>query len=92
MELVVSLTFGLIPHVESPIWKLVAVASNVLVHTIENRVISVGFHMLLQILRAFESLATELAAMRFQGHMDADVRSYVIALDDLNATVCPGAL
>ena len=48
--------------------------------------------MLLQILRTFESLATELATMRFQGHMDTDVRSDVIALDDLNGTVGPGAL
>lgn len=68
------------------------VPSGVLVHAIEDRVIGVGFHMLLQILRTFESLATELATMRFQGHMDADVRSDVIALDDLNATVGPGAL
>ena len=48
--------------------------------------------MLLQILRTFESLATELATMRLQGHMNPDMRSYVIALDDLNRTVRPRAL
>ena len=92
MEFAAALTFGLAPHAERSIWKLVVVPSSILVHAIENRVIRVGFHMLLQILRTFERLATELATMRFQGHMDADVRSDVIAFDDLNATVRPGAL
>lgn len=92
MECVAALTFGLVRHAERSIWKLVVVSSSSLIDAIENRVISVGFHMLLQILRTFESLATELATMRLQGHMDADVRSDVIALDDLNGTVGPGAL
>ena len=92
VECVAALTFRLVPHGEGSIRKLVVVSNSILIHTIENRVISVGFHMLLQILRTFEGLATELATMRLQGHMNTDMRSYVIALDDLNATVRPGAL
>lgn len=71
---------------------LMIVPSSSLIDAVEHGIISVSFHMLLQILRTLESLATELAAMRFQGNMDSDVRSDVIALDNLNAAVRPRAL
>lgn len=38
-------------------------------------------HMLLQILRPLEGLAAEVALVRLQGHMNADVRCDVVALD-----------
>ena len=51
-----------------------------------------SFHMLLQVLGTLEGLATELATMRLQGHMNSDVRRDVVAFNDLNGTICPGAL
>ena len=71
---------------------LMIVSSSVLIDTVENGIIGMSFHVLLQILRTLESLATELATMRFQGNMDSNVRSDMIALDNLNAAVRPRAL
>lgn len=48
-----------------------------------------GFDVLLQILRPFESLATEIALVRLQRHMHADVRGDVVSLDCRCATVSP---
>lgn len=45
--------------------------------------------VLLQILRALESLATEVALMWLQGHVNTDVRSNVITLDRGGAAVAP---
>lgn len=71
---------------------LMIVSSSVLIDTVENGIIGMSFHVLLQVLRTLESLATELATMRFQGNMDSNVRSDMIALDNLNAAVRPRAL
>lgn len=71
---------------------LVIVSSSILVHTVENGIIGMSFHVLLQILGTLEGLAAELATMRFQGNMDPNVRSDMIAFNNLNAAVGPGAL
>lgn len=55
----------------------------------QDTVVSVSLHMLLQILRAFEGLAAEVALVRLQGHMDADVRGDVITLDGGGAASTP---
>jgi hypothetical protein len=52
-------------------------------------VVSVGLHMLLEILRTLERLATEVALVRLQGDMDANVRGDVIALDRGSTAVAP---
>lgn len=39
-----------------------------------------GLDVLLEILWAFEGLATEVAFVRLEGHMDANVRRDVVAL------------
>ena len=46
-------------------------------------------YMLLQILRPLEGLPTEIALMRFQRDMHANVRSDVVAFDCCGATVAP---
>ncbi len=48
-----------------------------------------GLHVLLEILRALEGLATEVALVRLQGDVDADVRSDVVTLDRGRATRAP---
>lgn len=45
------------------------------------RVVGMGLDMLLQILGTLESLATEVALVRLERHMDPDVRGYVVTLD-----------
>lgn len=45
--------------------------------------------MLLEILRALECFATEVALVRLQGHMNANVRGDVITLDGGGATCAP---
>lgn len=45
--------------------------------------------VLLEILRSLESLATEVALMRLEWDMDADVRCDVIALDGCDAARAP---
>ena len=57
-----------------------------------HRVISVGFYMFLEVLRALESLAAEFAPVRLQGNMDPDVRGDVVAFDHCNVAVTPCAL
>ena len=47
--------------------------------------------MLLQILGPLESLAAELAPMRFQGNMNSNMRSDMITLDHGYGAVTPGA-
>jgi hypothetical protein len=51
----------------------------------EHRVIGVGLDVLLEILRSLESLSTEVALMRLEGNVDADMRCDVIALDGCDA-------
>jgi hypothetical protein len=57
--------------------------------TEQNRVIGVGFDVLLEILRAFERFSTKVALMRLQGHVNADVRSDVVPLDCSGAAIAP---
>jgi hypothetical protein len=70
---------------------LVAVARrSVLTHvrvgrTKEHRVIGVSLYVLLEILRSLESLSTEVALMRLEGNVDADMRCDVITLDGCDA-------
>lgn len=45
--------------------------------------------MLLEILRALECFATEVALVRLQGYMNSDVRGDVITLDGGGATCTP---
>ena len=52
-------------------------------------VIRVGLDMLLQILRALESLTTEVTFVRLKWHMDADVRGYMITLDCCGVASAP---
>ena len=40
-----------------------------------------GLHMLLEILGPLERLSAEVAFVRLQGHVNADVRGDVVALD-----------
>ena len=70
---------------------LVIVAGSTLVNSVEDGIVSMGLHMLLQILRTLEGLATKLASMRFQWYMDSNVRGNMIAFDDLDIAVSPGA-
>ena len=58
----------------------------------EHRVIRVCFDVFLEILWTLEGFAAELAAMRFQGDMDADMGCDVVAFDDLNAASSPRTL
>lgn len=55
----------------------------------EDRVVSVRLDMLLEILRTLKGLAAEIALVRFERNMDADVRSDVIALDRRGAAGTP---
>jgi hypothetical protein len=48
-----------------------------------------GLDMLLEILRALERLAAEVALVGLEGHMDADVRGDVVALDSGGAALVP---
>ena len=48
-----------------------------------------GLDVLLEILRAFERLAAEVAFVRLQRDMHADVRGDVITLDSSGAAVAP---
>jgi hypothetical protein len=48
-----------------------------------------GLNMLLEILGALERLAAEVALVRLEGHMDADVGGNVVALDGGGAALVP---
>jgi hypothetical protein len=49
----------------------------------------VSFDVLLQILWSLESLAAEVALVRLERDMDADVRCYVVALHSRSPAVAP---
>lgn len=51
----------------------------------EYRVIGMSLDVLLQILGSLEGLATEVALMRLEGDVDANVRCYVVTLDGSDA-------
>ena len=55
----------------------------------QHTVVGVRLHMLLEILRAFECLSTEVALMRLEWDMDADVRGDVVAFDGRGAASTP---
>ena len=55
----------------------------------EDRVVGMGFDVLLQILRTLEGLATEVTFVRLQRDMDTDVRSNVVTLDGSSTAGCP---
>jgi len=57
----------------------------------KDRVISVSLDVLLEILRSLESLSTEVALVRLEGNVDANVRCDVIALDGCDAARTPVA-
>ena len=86
-------TFLLIPHVIRPILAIVllrmAIAWIRFRPTSDERVISMGLDVLLQILGTLESLATEFASVRLEWHMYTDVRGDVVAFDDGNMAVGP---
>jgi len=48
-----------------------------------------GLDVLLEILGPLERLAAEVALVRLEGHMDADVRGDVVALDRGSAALVP---
>lgn len=55
----------------------------------KDRVVSVGLDVLLEILGTLERLATEIAFVRLQRDVNADVRSDVITLDGGGTAVTP---
>ena len=57
----------------------------------DDTVISMSLDMFLEILRALEGLATELALVRLQGNVDSDVGGDVVALDGGGAALTPRA-
>lgn len=60
---------------------VVEAAMHVMAGSGQNRVVGVGLDVLLEILRALEGLAAELALVGFERNVDANVRSDVITLD-----------
>lgn len=50
-----------------------------------------GFDVFLEILRPLEGLATEIAFVRLERHVNADVRSDMVALDSSSAASTPCA-
>ena len=55
----------------------------------QDRVIGVSLDVLLQILRALESLSTKVALVRLQWHVNTDVRCDVIALYSGSTAISP---
>ena len=55
----------------------------------QDAVISMGLDVLLQVLRSLECLATEVALVRLERDMDADMRCDVITLDGGRAACAP---
>ncbi len=85
-------TLMLIPHIVPPIVAIVLKRAIALVGirtSGSGRIISVGLDMLLQVLRTLECLATEIASMRLERNVDADVRGDVVAFDDGNMAIGP---
>ena len=58
----------------------------------QHRIIGVCLDVFLEILRTLEGLAAEIAAMRLQRDVDANVRGDVVAFDDLDAAGAPRTL
>lgn len=57
--------------------------------TQKDGIISVGLDVLLEILRTFEGLATEVAFVWLQRNVNANMRSDVITLNSRSTTVTP---
>jgi hypothetical protein len=55
----------------------------------QHRVVGVSLDVLLEILRPLEGFAAEVALVRLQGDVHADMRSDVITLDRCGAAVTP---
>lgn len=55
----------------------------------QDAVVGMCFHMLLQVLRTFERLATEIALVRLQWNVDANVRGDVVTLHSRGAACAP---
>lgn len=55
----------------------------------EHGVVGMGLDVLLEILRALERFAAEIALVRLERHMDADVGGDVVALDRRGAALIP---
>lgn len=72
------------------IWTTCAVRATRALH--QHGVIGVCLDVFLEILRTLERLAAEVAAMRLQRNVNADVGGDVVAFDDLNMAVAPRAL
>lgn len=84
------LTLVLLSHAVSSIIRLVAAPTSDRFRRAEdNRIIGVSLDVLLQVLRALECFATEVAFVRFQGYVDPDMRGDMIALDGGGTTVAP---
>lgn len=50
-----------------------------------------SLHMFLEILRTFETLAAEVAGVRFERDMDSDVTCDMVSLNSLGVAASPGA-
>ncbi len=84
----------LIPHIVPSILAIVLMMAITLVWigtTGNGRIIGVGLHMLLQVLRTLEGLAAELASVRLKRNVNTDVRGNVVALDDCDMAIGPTA-
>lgn len=85
-----ALTLGLIVgDLASILWEAVVGLVGHIWTAEKHRIVSVSFDMLLQILRALERLAAEVAPMRLQRHVDANVRGNMVTLDDRDVAVGP---
>ena len=83
------LTFWLVPSV---IMSICARTTGGLVRPIhQDSIFGVSLDVLLQILRSLKRLAAKFAPMRFQWHMDSNMRSDMIALDYRYGAIAPGA-
>lgn len=84
-----ELTSWLIIHVSvTSIW-MMSTARSWVWRTHKDGLICVSFDMLLQVLRTFERLSTEVAFMWFQGDVNSDVGSDVVTFDGRSMTVAP---
>lgn len=76
------LSIGLIPLLVGA----VGLAANI------SRIIGMGFHVFLEVLRAFECFPAKLAAVRLQRNVNPDVGCDMVALHDSDVTVAPSTL
>lgn len=86
-----GLTLRLIAGYLSILWIMASGLAGHVWTAKQNRVIGVSLDMLLQVLRTFEGLAAEVATMRLQWHMNANVRGNVVTFDDRDVAVGPSA-